>query len=48
MEDSNALLQAKRANEARKTLKDFKARHGADLHKGTDSRSHQPMIDKKK
>ena len=48
MEDAKAMDQAKRANEARKTLKEFKQRHGADLHKGQDARSHQPMIDKKK
>ena len=48
MEDSKNVDQAKRANEARRTLKDFKNRHGADLHKGTDARSHSTMIDKKK
>ena len=48
MEDAKTMDQAKRANEARKVLKDFKQRHGADLHKGQDARSHQPMIDKKK
>ena len=40
MEDLKTMDQAKRANEARKVLKDFKQRHGADLHKGTDARSH--------
>ena len=48
MEDAKTLDQAKRANEARKTLKDFKQRHGQDLYKGVDARSHQPLIDKKK
>jgi len=48
MEDSKTIDQAKRANEARKVLKDFKTRHGADLHKGDDARSHKTMIDKKK
>lgn len=48
MEDSKAVDQARRANEARKTLKDFKQRHGQDLHKGADARSYKPMIDKKK
>ena len=48
MEDSKAIDQAGRANEARKTLKDFKNRHGKELHKGTDARSHSTLIDKKK
>jgi hypothetical protein len=48
MEDLKTMDQAKRANEARKVLKDFKQRHGADLHKGTDARSHQHLIDQKK
>ena len=48
MEDAKTMDQAKRANEARKVLKDFKQRHGADLHKGQDARSHKTMIDKKK
>lgn len=48
MEDTKAIEQAKRANDARKTLKDFKRRHGADLHKGTDARSNKTLIDKKK
>ena len=29
-------------------MKDFKRRHGQDLHKGTDARSHKTLIDKKK
>lgn len=48
MEDNKAIDQARRANEARKTLKDFKQRHGQNLYKGQDARSHQPMIEKKK
>ena len=48
MEDSKNVDQAKRANEARKTLKDFKLRHGKDLHAGTDAKSHATMFDKKK
>jgi len=48
IEDSKTMDQAKRANEARKVLKDFKLRHGADLHKGVDARSHKTLIDKKK
>jgi hypothetical protein len=47
VEDHKTMDQAKRANEARKTLKDFKKRHGSDLMKGTDARSHKTMIDKK-
>lgn len=48
MEDSRAIDQAKRANEARKTLKAFKRRHGSDLHEGTDARSNATLFDKKK
>lgn len=48
MEDSHAIEQARRANEARKTLKDFKQRHGGELHKGTDARSVETLFDKKK
>jgi len=48
MEDSRAMDQAKRANDARKTLKDFKNRHGAELHEGADARSNQTLFDKKK
>ena len=48
MEDSRVMDQGKRANEARKTLKDFKNRHGADLYKGEDARSHSKLLDKKK
>jgi len=48
MEDPKALDQAKRANEARKTLKDFKKRHGSDLFKGTDAKSHDVLIANKK
>jgi len=47
MEDSRTIDQAKRANEARRTLKDFKQRHGSALHKGTDARSHATMFKKK-
>ena len=48
MEDNKQLDQARRANEARKTLKDFKLRHGQDLYKGQDARSYDTLIDKKK
>ena len=48
MEDSRAIDQAKRANEARRTLKDFKRRHGSELNKGTDARSHETLFNKKK
>ena len=48
MEDKKTIDQAKRASEARKTLKDFKSRHGADLYKGQDARSHSTLIEKKK
>lgn len=48
MEDSRTIDQAKRANEARRTLKDFKRRHGSELHKGTDARSHETLFNKKK
>jgi len=44
MEDNKAIDQAKRANEARKTLKEFKGRHGQELFKGTDARSHDTLI----
>ena len=48
VEDVRAIDQAKRANEARKTLKDFKRRHGSELHKGSDARSHEALFNKKK
>ena len=47
MEDSRTIDQAQRANEARRTLKDFKRRHGSALHKGTDARSHETLFNKK-
>lgn len=47
VEDNKTMDQAKRANDARKTLKEFKARHGQDLFKGEDARSHKTLIDKK-
>ena len=47
-EDSKAIEQAKRANEARRSLKDFKSRHGATLFKGTDSRDTNSLVEKKK
>lgn len=47
VEDNKTMDQAKRANEARKTLKEFKLRHGQDLYKGEDARSHKTLIDKK-
>lgn len=47
MEDQKAMDQAKRANDSRKTIKDFKDRHGQELHKGTDARSHDTLIAKK-
>jgi hypothetical protein len=47
VEDNKTMDQAKRANDARKTLKEFKARHGQDLYKGEDARSHKAIIDKK-
>lgn len=48
MEDTKIVDQGKRAGEARRTLKDFKTRHGQELYKGTDARSHSTLIDKKK
>lgn len=48
IEDSRNVDQAKRANEARKTLKDFKNRHGQSLYKGDDARSNKTFVDKKK
>lgn len=48
VEDKKTIDQAKRATEARKTLKDFKNRHGSDLYKGQDARSHSTLIEKKK
>ena len=39
---------AKRANEARKTMKDFKNRHGSSLSKGDDPRSNDAIIKSKK
>lgn len=48
MEDTKAIDQAKRATEARKTLKDFKQRHGSNLFKGEDAKSHKTLVDKKK
>mmetsp|Transcript_18434 Transcript_18434/g.31529 ORF Transcript_18434/g.31529 Transcript_18434/m.31529 type:complete len:96 (-) Transcript_18434:17-304(-) len=48
MEDSRAIDQAKRASEARKTMKDFKKRHGSEIARGDDARSHKTMIEKKK
>jgi len=47
MEDQKAMDQARRANDSRKTIKAFKDRHGQELHKGTDARSHETMIAKK-
>jgi hypothetical protein len=47
VEDNKTMDQAKRANDARKTLKEFKQRHGQDLYKGEDARSHKTLIDKK-
>lgn len=48
MEDSRAIDQATRAIEARRTMKDFKRRHGSELHKGSDARSHEAFFNKKK
>ena len=39
---------AKRANEARKTMKDFRNRHGSSLSKGDDPRSNDAIIKSKK
>lgn len=47
-EDTKAIEQGKRAVEGRNVMKDFKRRHGSELYKGTDARSNQPLIDKKK
>lgn len=48
IEDSKSVDQARRANEARKTIKDFKSRHGADLYKGEDARSNKVLLENKK
>ena len=47
MEDSKTIDHARRATEARRTLKEFKNRHGSDLYKGTDARSNSALVDKK-
>lgn len=48
LEDERTIDQGRRATEARRTLKDFKSRHGADLYKGQDARSNATLIEKKK
>jgi hypothetical protein len=48
MEDAKTIDQARRANDARKALKEFKNRHGQDLYKGTDARSTATLMDNKK
>lgn len=48
MEDSKIVGQAQRANDARKTLKEYKLKHGSDLYKGQDPKSHNTLINKKK
>uniref|UniRef100_A0A7S3IUR7 DBP10 C-terminal domain-containing protein n=1 Tax=Strombidium inclinatum TaxID=197538 RepID=A0A7S3IUR7_9SPIT len=48
MEDFKSVDQAKRASDARRTLKDFKKRHGKDLMKGEDAKSYSKMLEKKK
>jgi len=48
MEDFKSIDQARRASEARKTLKDFKKRHGPALFKGDDPKSYKTMMEKKK
>jgi len=47
MEDNKIIDQGKRANEARRTLKEFKSRHGQDLYKGEDARDHSKLLEKK-
>lgn len=47
-EDTKTIEQAKRAGEARKTLKDFKQRHGQDLYKGDDAKSNKVLFEHKK
>lgn len=39
---------ARRANESRKTMKEFRSRHGSSLSKGDDPRSNDALIKNKK
>jgi hypothetical protein len=48
MEDAKAIEQGKRANESRKTMKEFRERHGQALLKGQDPRSHETLLQNKK